>query len=110
MPMSYEGRPTGASNTAQGGQATGARATGGGHSSASYGVNRSQAYGSKANLKGKDAHGFLNRPNLGLHIVSGLWRELVDFSSGSICMVLASHKYDENDYVRDFNNFLDLKT
>lgn len=53
---------------------------------------------------------FLNRPNLGLHIVSGLWRELVDFSSGSICMVLASHKYDENDYVRDFNNFLDLKT
>ncbi len=52
---------------------------------------------------------FLNRPNLGLHIVPGLWRELVDFSSGSICMVLASHKYDENDYLRDFNQFLALK-
>ena len=48
---------------------------------------------------------FLNRPNKGLHIVPGLWRELVDFSSGSICMVLASHKYDESDYVRNFSKW-----
>ena len=48
----------------------------------------------------------LNRPNLALHIVPGLWRELNNFSSGSICMVLASHKYDEDDYIRDYNDFL----
>ena len=52
----------------------------------------------------------LNRPNLALHIVPGLWRELGNFSSGSICMVLASHKYDESDYVRNFSKFLELKT
>ncbi|WP_303317673.1 FdtA/QdtA family cupin domain-containing protein [Flavivirga abyssicola] len=48
----------------------------------------------------------LNRPNLALHVVPGLWRELDNFSSGSICMVLASHTYDENDYIRDYNKFL----
>ena len=47
----------------------------------------------------------LNRPNLALHIVPGLWRELDDFSSGSISMVLASHGYDEKDYIRDYNQF-----
>ena len=47
----------------------------------------------------------LNRPNLALHIVPGLWRELDNFSSGSISMVLASHEYDENDYIRDYNQF-----
>ena len=52
----------------------------------------------------------LNRPNLALHIVPGLWRELGNFSSGSICMVLASNKYDESDYVRNFSKFLELKT
>ncbi len=51
----------------------------------------------------------LNRPNFALHIVPGLWRELNNFSSGSICMVLASHKYDEKDYIRDFNQFKELK-
>ena len=51
----------------------------------------------------------LNRPNLALHIVPGLWRELDNFSSGSICLVLASHKYDESDYIRDYNEFLELK-
>lgn len=51
----------------------------------------------------------LNRPNLALHIVPGLWRELDNFSSGSISMVLASHKYDENDYVRKYSNFKKLK-
>ncbi|NMH88326.1 sugar 3,4-ketoisomerase [Flavivirga algicola] len=48
----------------------------------------------------------LNRPNLALHVVPGLWRELDNFSSGSICMVLASHAYDENDYIRDYSKFL----
>lgn len=48
----------------------------------------------------------LNRPNLALHIVPGLWRELDNFSSGSICLVLASHEYDEQDYIRDYNEYL----
>jgi len=50
----------------------------------------------------------LNRPNLALHIVPGLWRELDNFSSGSICMVLASHTYDEKDYIRDYDDYLKL--
>jgi len=51
----------------------------------------------------------LNRPNLALHVVPGLWRELDNFSSGSICMVLASHKYEEADYIRDYDEFKTLK-
>lgn len=51
----------------------------------------------------------LNRPNIALHIVPGLWRELKNFSSGSICMVLASHKYDEKDYIRNYSDFIKLK-
>ena len=51
----------------------------------------------------------LNRPNLALHIVPGLWRELDNFSSGSISMVLASHVFDENDYIRDYQEFLNFK-
>ena len=51
----------------------------------------------------------LNRPNFALHIVPGLWRELDNFSSGSICLVLASHKFDESDYIRDYEQFLKLK-
>ncbi len=51
----------------------------------------------------------LNRPNFALHIVSGLWRELHNFSSGSISLVLASEKYDEKDYIRDYYDFLKLK-
>lgn len=51
----------------------------------------------------------LNRPNLALHIVPGLWRSLDNFSSGSICMVLASHEYDEGDYIRDYNHFIKSK-
>ncbi len=51
----------------------------------------------------------LNRPNLALHIVPGLWRELDNFSSGSISLVLASHIYDEKDYIRDYNEFLKFK-
>lgn len=51
----------------------------------------------------------LNRPYQGLLIVPGIWRELVDFSSGAICLVLASEKYDESDYIRDYNDFLMFK-
>jgi oxalate decarboxylase/phosphoglucose isomerase-like protein (cupin superfamily) len=51
----------------------------------------------------------LSRPNSGVYVPSGLWRELDNFSSGSICMVLASHEYDENDYFRNYENFLDWK-
>lgn len=49
----------------------------------------------------------LNRPYTGLHIVPGIWRELEDFSSGSVCLVLASERYDEADYWRDYHAFLD---
>lgn len=52
----------------------------------------------------------LNRPNFGLLIVPGIWRELFEFSSGAICLVLASHKYDEIDYIRDYNTFIYSKT
>ena len=51
----------------------------------------------------------LNRPYQGLYIVPGIWRTLDDFSSGSVCLVLASHGYDENDYIRDYNKFIKLK-
>jgi len=51
----------------------------------------------------------LNRPYIGLLIVPGIWRELINFSSGAICMVLASHKYDEADYIRDYDEFKNLK-
>ena len=47
----------------------------------------------------------LNRPNLALHVLPGLWRELYNFSSGSISMVLASHEYDEKDYIREYSQF-----
>jgi dTDP-4-dehydrorhamnose 3,5-epimerase-like enzyme len=51
----------------------------------------------------------LNRPNKGLYFPAGLWREINNFSSGAICLVLASHEYDEQDYLRDYNDFLNFK-
>jgi hypothetical protein len=48
----------------------------------------------------------LNRPYYGLHVVPGIWRELINFSSGAICLVLASEKYDVQDYIRDYKEFL----
>lgn len=51
----------------------------------------------------------LNRPYQGLLIVPGIWRTLDDFSSGAVCLVLASHPYDEGDYIRDYNEFLEYK-
>jgi hypothetical protein len=51
----------------------------------------------------------LSRPNIALHIVPGLWRELDNFSSGSISLVLASQTYDEKDYIRDYKKYLKYK-
>jgi len=51
----------------------------------------------------------LNRPYNGLIIVPGIWRELSNFSSGSICLVLASEVYKIKDYIRDYSLFEDLK-
>lgn len=48
----------------------------------------------------------LNRPYQGLYVVPGIWRTLDDFSSGSVCLVLASHVYDENDYIRDYFDYI----
>ena len=47
----------------------------------------------------------LNRPYQGLLIKPGIWRTLNDFSSGAVCVVLASEMYDANDYIRDYNDF-----
>lgn len=51
----------------------------------------------------------LNRPNYGLMVVPGIWRELMEFSSGAICLVLASHTYDAGDYIREYDDFLKSK-
>jgi dTDP-4-dehydrorhamnose 3,5-epimerase-like enzyme len=51
----------------------------------------------------------LNRPNYGLLVVPGIWRELINFSSGAICLVLASQKYKETDYIREHSHFLKYK-
>ena len=51
----------------------------------------------------------LNKPELGLHIPPGIWASEINFSSGSVCLVLASHTYDEDDYIRDYSDFLKLK-
>lgn len=51
----------------------------------------------------------LNKPNLGLPIATGIWRELQNFSSGAVCLVIASDVFDEADYIRDYEVFLDSK-
>ena len=51
----------------------------------------------------------LNQPYKGLHIPPGIWASEINFSSGSICLVLASHKYDEKDYIREYGEFLKYK-
>ncbi|MCK5691825.1 MAG: WxcM-like domain-containing protein [Bacteroidales bacterium] len=52
----------------------------------------------------------LNRPYFGLLVVPGIWREIVNFSSGAICLVLASEKYNPHDYLRDHDEFLKWKS
>lgn len=50
----------------------------------------------------------LNRPNLGLHIPPMIWASEINFSSGSICLVLASQEYDETDYIREYSVYKEL--
>lgn len=52
----------------------------------------------------------LDRPYNGLHVIPGVWRELLNFSSGTICLVLASEIYDEDDYLREYQNFIQWKS
>jgi len=59
---------------------------------------------------GKDKKAImLNNPNKGLLIPTGIWRELENFSSGAVCLVLASEEFDESDYIRDYNTFITSK-
>ena len=59
---------------------------------------------------GKNQRRFqLNRPDYGLYIPPGIWRELDNFSSGSISLVLASDNYEEEDYIRDFQSYKAFK-
>jgi hypothetical protein len=51
----------------------------------------------------------LNRPYYGLHIPPGIWAAEKGFSSGAICLVLTSEIYKEDDYIRDYNNFINIK-
>ncbi len=51
----------------------------------------------------------LNRPDIGLHIPPGIWASEINFSSGSICLVLASHEYSESDYLRNYDDFLNFR-
>ena len=56
---------------------------------------------------GKERRSFLlNRPYQGLYVKSGMWRDLSDFSSGAVALVLASDVYKEEDYIRDYQEFL----
>ncbi len=50
----------------------------------------------------------LNKPFEGLLITNGIWRELKNFSSGAVCLVVASDVFDEDDYIREFEEFLKL--
>ncbi len=51
----------------------------------------------------------LNRSYFGLHVHPGMWRDISNFSSGAICLVLASNVYDEKDYLREYKDFLAFK-
>lgn len=52
---------------------------------------------------------FLNRPYQGLYVKPGLWRDLDNFSSGAVCLVLASEVYNAADYIRDYQEFLEFR-
>lgn len=47
----------------------------------------------------------LNRPNQALYIPAGIWREMQNFSSGSVCLVITSENFSESDYIREFEDF-----
>ena len=50
----------------------------------------------------------LDSPNIGLYIPNGIWREMNNFSKNSVCLVLASEDYDENDYIRNYQDFKNM--
>lgn len=50
----------------------------------------------------------LNRPDIGLHIPPGIWASEINFSSGAICLVLASQGYEADDYIRDYETYLSI--
>ena len=52
----------------------------------------------------------LNKPNKGLLINTGIWREIDNFSSGAVCLVLASREFSEEDYIRDYDEFIKFKS
>lgn len=52
---------------------------------------------------------FLNRPWIGLYVAPGVWSSVEDFSSGAVCMVITSDLYDERDYIRDYNRYLEFR-
>lgn len=52
----------------------------------------------------------LNRPDKGLLIPNGIWRELIEFSAGAVCLSLVSAEYDEADYIREYEDFLDYSS
>lgn len=57
---------------------------------------------------GRDKKTFsLNRPFYGLHVPPGIWAHELNFSSGAICLVLTSHEYNPDDYIRDYSEYLD---
>lgn len=51
----------------------------------------------------------INRPYIGLHIPPMIWASEINFSSGSVCLVLASHSYSEADYIRNYDDYLKIK-
>ena len=60
---------------------------------------------------GKEKQTFhLNRSYYGLFVPKGIWREMDNFSTNSLALVLSSTKYDVNDYVRDYDEFINLKS
>jgi len=52
----------------------------------------------------------LNRPDIGLHIPPGVWASEVNFSSGAICLVMASHQYNDADYIRSYSDYLNYRS
>ena len=56
--------------------------------------------------KGNKQKFFLNHPFRGLYLPTGCWRTLDDFSSGAVCLVMASDYFDEEDYIREYDDFL----
>lgn len=52
---------------------------------------------------------YLNRPYQGLHVKPGIWRDLDDFSSGAVCLVLASEVYQAEDYIREYEEFIKFR-